>query len=69
MRETAAMRYNRKMDALFQPEIDRLKKVEAIAGEVFDALNEVKSSERWAYINAITKVIDKRMLPRETNNS
>lgn len=63
---TATQRYNKKLHDIFEPQIQRLKKVEDIAKEIIDAID----THRTMYPNAnnchlINKV--QRILSEKTN--
>lgn len=64
MTKTKAEKYNQRLHAIFEPELKRLKKLEAIAKEVLLSLNKqgviaTQDLENCYLINAITKVIGK----------
>jgi len=66
MTATSAQRYNKKLHEIFEPQIQRLKKVEDIAKEIIDAID----THRTMYPNAnnchlINKV--QRILSEKTN--
>lgn len=63
---TATQRYNKRLQDIFEPQIQRLKKVEDIAKEIIDAID----THRTMYPNAnnchlINKV--QRILSEKTN--
>lgn len=60
--KTAAQKYNDKMDKLFKPEIERLKKVEATANEILTKIETMVDIdpcglERCHLINAIQRIL------------
>lgn len=59
----SSKKYNDKLNAIFEPEIERLKKQEARAKSVLDALQERTDIdfcglEEWQVINIITRTLD-----------
>jgi hypothetical protein len=64
MNKTKAQKYNEKLDKIFDPEINRLKRVEAISEEVLDKLDELVTIDlcgldKCHLINAISRIIGK----------
>ena len=57
----SSKKYNDRLNAIFEPEIERLKKQEARAKSVLDALRERTDFcglEEWQVINIITRTLD-----------
>jgi hypothetical protein len=64
---TKAERYNRNLDRIFDPEIKKLKMLESVAEDIFNALNEKAEIdpcglEHWQVINLITKVLKEKFV-------
>ena len=65
MNKTKEQRHNEMLDKIFTPELERLKKVEAIAHEILNKLNEKVEidycgCEEWQLINIIQRAISQR---------
>ena len=64
---TKAERYNRNLNRIFDPEIKRLKMLESVAEDIFNALNEKTEIdpcglEHWQVVNLITKVLKEKFV-------
>jgi hypothetical protein len=60
--KTAAQKYNDKLDKIFNPQIERLKKYEQTAGKILTKLNEMVDIDscglnKCHLINAISKIL------------
>lgn len=61
---TATQRYNKRLNEIFKPEIERLKKVELIANEIIDAIDTHRAkyinSDRCHLINAVQRILSEK---------
>ncbi len=67
MNKTKAEKYNEKLNAIMNPEIERLKRVEKIAEEVLSELDEIVKIDscgldRCHLINCVSRVIGKLII-------
>jgi hypothetical protein len=64
MNKTKAQKYNERLEKIFNPEIERLKRREEISKEIIKELEkrvdiDYCGCEMWVIINTIGKVMDK----------
>ena len=61
---TATKRYNKRLQDIFEPQIQRLKKVEDIAKEIIDAIDTHRAkyinSDRCHLINAVQRILSEK---------
>lgn len=58
-------KYNKMLDSIVTPEVERLKKYEKIAIDVIHVLEDIKNKENWIKINAVSKIIQRNAILRE----
>lgn len=62
---TKEQRHNKRLHEIFQPEIDRIKKVEIIADEILNKIESLGKIDtglsRCHFINGIQKILSEKM--------
>lgn len=71
MAVTSAQRYNKRLNEIFKPEIQRLRKVELIANEIIDAIDTHRAkyidSDRCHLINVVQRILSEKTNIKPTN--
>ena len=70
--KSAAQRHNEKMDKIFTPQIERLKKYEKVSEDILQRLEKLVDIdpcglERCHLINAISKILQQQTEVKATN--
>ena len=71
MQQTAAQKYNNRLHKIFAPELDRLKKVEAIAKEILTAIDTQKANypnaDNCHLVNIVQRILSQKTNLKTTN--